>query len=90
MPDIQTVAVIGAGGMGNGIAHAAARGGFRVLLHDIERRSLDRAMSTIEQNLQREVAKGRITADDKRAALSRIAVTAENSVLIWDPSCPSK
>lgn len=81
MTSIETIAVIGAGTMGNGIAHAAARSGLKVILHDLEERFLERAVSTIARNLDREVAKGRITADDKAAALSRILSTTGNAAL---------
>jgi 3-hydroxybutyryl-CoA dehydrogenase len=78
---IRTIGVIGAGTMGNGIAHVAARSGFRVILYDLEQRFLDRAVSTIAKNLDREVAKTRITADDKSAALSRIVAVTRNTAL---------
>ncbi len=81
MPDIKTIGVIGAGTMGNGIAHVAARSGFKVILHDIEQRFLDRALSTIAKNLDREVAKGKITASDKAAALSQIVPATNNPAL---------
>jgi 3-hydroxybutyryl-CoA dehydrogenase len=81
MATIQTVGVIGGGTMGNGIAHVAARTGCKVILHDVEQRFLDRAMSTITKNLEREVAKSKISADDKSAALSRIVPTAQNAAL---------
>ena len=77
--DIQTIGIIGAGTMGNGIAHTAARSGFKVILHDIAESFLDRAVSTIAKNLEREVAKGRITANDKNAVLSRISAVTQNS-----------
>jgi 3-hydroxybutyryl-CoA dehydrogenase len=77
MEDIQTIGVIGGGTMGNGIAHVAARSGFKVILHDLEQRFLDRALSTIAKNLDREVAKGAISADDKSAALSRVLPSAQ-------------
>jgi len=70
--DIQRVGVIGAGTMGNGIAHVFARSGYRVVLCDVEQRFLDRGLETIGKNLDREVAKNKITADDKAAALKRI------------------
>ena len=70
--DIQRVGVVGAGTMGNGIAHVFARGGFDVVLCDVEQRFLDRALATIGKNLDREVAKNKITAADKAAALGRI------------------
>jgi 3-hydroxybutyryl-CoA dehydrogenase len=79
--EIKTIGVIGAGTMGNGIAHVAARSGFKVMLHDIDQRFLDRALSTIARNLDREVAKTTITANDKNAALSRIAAVTQNSAL---------
>src|SRR5437870_242670 len=72
MPEIQTIGVIGGGTMGNGIAHTAARSGLKVILHDVEQRLLDRALSTITKNLDREVAKDKISADDKFSSLSRI------------------
>jgi 3-hydroxybutyryl-CoA dehydrogenase len=70
--DIQQVGVLGAGTMGNGIAHVFARSGYRVLLCDVEQRFLDRALQTITKNLDREVAKNKISADEKSAALQRI------------------
>jgi len=78
---IQTVGVIGAGTMGNGIAHVVARSGLQVILHDLDRRFLDRALSTIAGNLDREAAKGRISATDKPAALARIRASVEHSAL---------
>jgi 3-hydroxybutyryl-CoA dehydrogenase len=81
MSNIQTVGVIGAGTMGNGIAHVAARCGFKVILHDLESRFLDRATATITKNLEREVAKGAISADDKLSALARIAPTSDSASL---------
>jgi len=66
------VGVIGAGTMGNGIAHVFARSGFDVVLCDMEQRFLDRGLETIGKNLDREVAKNKITAGDKTATLSRI------------------
>jgi 3-hydroxybutyryl-CoA dehydrogenase len=70
--EIKRVGVVGAGTMGNGIAHVFARSGYQVLLCDVEQRFLDRALDTIGQNLDREVAKNKITADDKSSALKRI------------------
>jgi 3-hydroxybutyryl-CoA dehydrogenase len=81
MATIQTIGVIGAGTMGNGIAHVAARSGFKVLLHDVDQRFLDRAISTITKNLDREVAKGKISAADKSSALSRIVPAAAQAAL---------
>ena len=69
---IQRVGVVGAGTMGNGIAHVFARSGYSVVLCDVEQRFLDRALETIGKNLDREVAKGKIVAEVKAAALKRI------------------
>jgi 3-hydroxybutyryl-CoA dehydrogenase len=79
--EIKTVAVIGGGTMGNGIAHVAARSGLKVLLHDIEQQQLDNAVSTISRNLDREVAKNKITAGDKSAALARILTTTNTGAV---------
>ena len=70
--DIKRAGVVGAGTMGNGIAHVFARSGYSVVLCDVEQRFLDRALETIGKNLEREVAKNKITAADKAAALGRI------------------
>ncbi|MGH9739676.1 MAG: 3-hydroxybutyryl-CoA dehydrogenase [Candidatus Acidiferrales bacterium] len=79
---IKTVAVLGAGTMGNGIAHVFARSGYRVLLRDVEKKYLDRAVETISKNLEREVAKNKITAEDKSAALARIQPLTDNAALV--------
>lgn len=70
----RTIGVVGAGQMGNGIAHAAAAAGFDVLLTDLEARFLEKARGTIEKNLDREVSKGKRSADEKDAALARISM----------------
>ncbi|MBS1800889.1 MAG: 3-hydroxybutyryl-CoA dehydrogenase [Acidobacteria bacterium] len=72
---IQTIAVLGAGTMGNGIAHVAARSGFRVMLCDHQQASLDRGLATIEKNLSREVAKQKLTVAQAEEARARIAPT---------------
>jgi 3-hydroxybutyryl-CoA dehydrogenase len=79
--DIQRVGVIGAGTMGNGIAHVFARGGYDVVLCDVEQRFLERALETIGKNLEREAAKGKISADEKAAALKRIQAVTERGKL---------
>ena len=81
MKTIQTIGVIGGGTMGNGIAHVAARSGFKVLLHDLEQQFLDRSLQTIAKNLEREVAKSKISEDEKSSALSRIVPVTKNSAL---------
>ena len=70
--EIRNVGVVGAGTMGNGIAHVFARCGYAVTLCDVEQRFLDRGLETIAKNLDREVAKNKITTDDKAATLKRI------------------
>ncbi|WP_324670707.1 3-hydroxybutyryl-CoA dehydrogenase [Hymenobacter sp. GOD-10R] len=67
-----TVAVIGSGTMGNGIAHVFAQHGFSVALIDINQPALDKALGTIGKNLDRQVTKGSLTAEDKDATLSRL------------------
>ncbi len=78
---IQRVGVIGAGTMGNGIAHVFARGGFNVVLCDVEQRFLDRGLETIGKNLDREVAKNKISAEDKKATLGRISTVLDHAQL---------
>jgi 3-hydroxybutyryl-CoA dehydrogenase len=78
---IQRVGVIGAGTMGNGIAHVFARRGFNVILCDLEQRFLDRGLDTIAKNLDREVAKDKITASDKASTLGRITPVIERAKL---------
>jgi 3-hydroxybutyryl-CoA dehydrogenase len=73
--DIATIGVVGGGQMGSGIAHVAAASGLSVTLVDVEPRLIDKARATIDKNLEREVAKGKRTAEDKGAALSRLAAT---------------
>jgi 3-hydroxybutyryl-CoA dehydrogenase len=70
--NIERVGVVGAGTMGNGIAQVFARSGYSVALCDLEQRLLEHALGTIARNLEREVAKEKITAADKDAALKRI------------------
>jgi 3-hydroxybutyryl-CoA dehydrogenase len=69
---IKTVAILGAGTMGNGIAHVFARAGYNVILRDVEDRFLQRGMDTIAKNLDREVKKGKLTEDEKPAVLARL------------------
>ena len=69
---IRTVAVLGAGTMGNGIAHVLARRGYSVILRDVEQRFLDRALDTISKNLDRELRKGKIAEAEKPSILARI------------------
>jgi 3-hydroxybutyryl-CoA dehydrogenase len=78
---VQRVGVIGAGTMGNGIAHVFARRGFDVILCDVEQRFLDRGLETIAKNLDREVTKNKITPSDKASTLARITSVIDRSKL---------
>ena len=69
---MKNAAVLGAGTMGNGIAHVFAQSGYQVALFDVSEAALTRAVATIEKNLDRQVAKGTLSAEDKDAALARI------------------
>jgi 3-hydroxybutyryl-CoA dehydrogenase len=69
---IKTVAVLGAGTMGNGIAHVFARAGYSVILRDVEERFLQRGMETIGKNLDREVKKGKLAEAEKPVVLARL------------------
>jgi 3-hydroxybutyryl-CoA dehydrogenase len=69
---IHKIGIIGAGQMGSGIAHVIALSGYDVALHDIAKDKVEAAIGTIDRNLARQVASGKITEDDKRKALSRI------------------
>ncbi|MEM6760655.1 MAG: 3-hydroxybutyryl-CoA dehydrogenase [Pseudomonadota bacterium] len=73
--EIKSVGIVGAGQMGNGIAHVMALAGFDVLLNDISGDALQGALSTIDRNLVRQVTRGKIGEDDKSAALARIKTT---------------
>jgi 3-hydroxybutyryl-CoA dehydrogenase len=73
--DIQSVGIVGAGQMGNGIAHVFAVAGFDVLMTDISQEALDKAVALIAKNLDRQVTRGKITADVKDAAMARIKTT---------------
>ncbi|MGA7840718.1 MAG: 3-hydroxybutyryl-CoA dehydrogenase [Candidatus Acidiferrales bacterium] len=81
LDQIKKIAVLGAGTMGNGIAHVFARAGYSVILRDVEARFLERGLETIAKNLDREVKKEKITAADKPVTLSRIQPTTEVSAL---------
>ncbi len=67
--------------MGNGIAHVFARAGFQVILKDVDRKFLDRALETVGKNLDREVKKGKLAEAEKPAVLARLQPTTEMSAL---------
>ena len=72
---ISTVGIVGAGQMGNGIAHVFALSGYHVLLNDISQESLDKALATIRKNLDRQVSKEKISQEDMDATMGRITTT---------------
>jgi len=76
---IKTVAVLGAGTMGNGIAHVFARAGYKVILRDVEERYLDRAIDTIAKNLDREIKKGKLAESEKGTVLGRLIPVTDMS-----------
>jgi 3-hydroxybutyryl-CoA dehydrogenase len=69
---IKSVGIIGAGQMGNGIAHVCAVAGYDVALNDLEKQTVDKARATIERNMSRQVSRGLITDTEMQAALKRI------------------
>lgn len=73
--DIQTIGIVGAGQMGNGIAHVMALAGYDVQMTDISAEALEAAMATITGNLDRQVSREKISSDERDAALGRIATT---------------
>ena len=77
MAEIRTVGVIGAGQMGNGIAHVSALAGYDVVLTDVSEAALAKGMATIEANMARQVSRQVITPDDLKAALKRIRPSAD-------------
>src|SRR5919202_1909627 len=76
--EIRTIGVIGAGLMGNGIAHVAALAGLDVVLMDVQPAALEKAMGTIQKNMERQVSRGGVQADDRDAALARIRTATDN------------
>ncbi|PSQ82482.1 MAG: 3-hydroxybutyryl-CoA dehydrogenase, partial [Bacteroidetes bacterium QS_1_63_11] len=76
---VQRIAVVGAGTMGNGIAHVFALHGYDVTLIDLDASLLREAQDTIEENLSRQVDKDAISTDEKAAALDRLALTPDTA-----------
>ena len=75
MAETKTIAILGAGTMGNGIAHVCARSGFSVLLYDVDQAALYRGLDTIRTNMAREVSKQKLTQEQSDEARSRITLT---------------
>ncbi len=73
--DITSVGVVGAGQMGNGIAHVFALAGYDVILTDVNEAALRNAIATIDRNIERQVTRGKVSAEDKAAAMARIKTT---------------
>jgi|UniRef100_A0A7C4ESD6 3-hydroxybutyryl-CoA dehydrogenase len=71
--DVNVFGVVGAGQMGNGIAHVAAAAGLQVIMNDISQEFVDKGMKTIEKNLDRSVSKGKMTAEEKSQIMGRIS-----------------
>ena len=77
----DVIGVVGAGTMGNGIAQVAARAGYDVILHDVRDEFIQRGLAAIDKSLQRDVDKERISADDKKAIVSRTRTTTDLTAL---------
>ena len=75
--DIQKIGIIGAGQMGNGIAHVMALAEYDILLNDVNADALNAAMSLIDKNLERQVSRDKITAVAKADAMARIKTTQD-------------
>ena len=73
--EITTVGVVGAGQMGNGIAHVMAAAGYKVLLNDVKQDALDKGLDTIRTNMERQVVRGKMNEADMGTALKRITPT---------------
>ncbi|NEX45917.1 3-hydroxybutyryl-CoA dehydrogenase [Pseudotabrizicola algicola] len=73
--EISSVGVVGAGQMGNGIAHVFALAGYDVILTDVNEAALRNAIATIERNIERQVSRGKVSAEEKAAAMARITTT---------------
>jgi len=79
--EIRLVGVVGAGTMGSGIAHVFARSGYEVVLCDVEQRFLDRGLEAVGKNLDREVSKGKLSAEAREAAWKRIRPVVDRASL---------
>ena len=77
MDAIETIGIAGSGTMGNSIAHVAARAGYQVLLFDVQQEALKQGLATLSKNMDREVAKNKLTISEKSEAISRITLTTD-------------
>src|SRR5258708_34482326 len=83
--EIKTVGVVGAGTMGNGIAHVFAKSGYNVVLVEAQQAALDRGILAISKNLEREAAKNKITALARESALKRIEAVLDRRAPAQSP-----
>jgi len=81
---MKKIVVVGAGTMGNGIAHVFAQSGYPVTLSDISKTALDKALSTISKNLDRQVFKGKLSEDEKSETISNIVTTTDLEKAVKD------
>lgn len=79
--EIKTIGIVGAGQMGNGIAHVMALAGYDIILNDISQDALDAALALMARNMERQVSRGKITAEEQAEALSHIKTTQHLSEL---------
>jgi 3-hydroxybutyryl-CoA dehydrogenase len=79
LTDIKTIGVVGAGQMGNGIAHVCALAGYDVLMNDISQDALDKGIATIEKNMTRQVSRDMISVDEMKAAQARIQTSTDSA-----------
>ena len=77
---VRQIGIVGSGQMGGGIAHVAALAGFEVTLTDIVPQALEKCLNTIEKNIDRQVAKGQLSQEDKDAALTRIQTSTDSAL----------
>ena len=80
--NIKNVCVIGAGTMGNGIAHVFAQHGFSVTIIDVQQAQLEKALATISKNLDRQVSKGSLTETEKETTLKNINTQTDLSAAV--------
>ena len=82
---VERITVVGGGTMGNGIVHVSAQAGRKVTLVDMSQEFLDRALATIEKNMDRQVKKEKITAEEKASALGLISTSTSRG-----PAAPAR
>ena len=83
--DIRSIGVVGAGQMGNGIAHVLALAGYDVLMTDISQDALSAALALIDRNIERQVSREKVSAADKKAAMGRIRTVPQRAQVARPP-----